>query len=192
VAAVHESGMLPADCYLSLNLSAAVASSAEVLGMVLTRIPRPILLEITEHVPVEDYERMMANLYALDIQIRLAVDDAGAGYAGLQHILAIRPQVVKLDIALVRSVDTDVARQAIVGAMVSFAARTGCSIVGEGVETAEEAAMLASLGVGLAQGYFYGRPRPAAEWRHGVPDAPARKPVVGPSDPATPSVDWDC
>jgi EAL domain-containing protein (putative c-di-GMP-specific phosphodiesterase class I) len=182
-AAVKGSVELPAGCYLSLNLSAEVASSADVLGRVLTRIPRAVLLEITEHVPVEDYERMMANLYALDIQIRLAVDDAGAGYAGLQHILAIRPHVVKLDAALVRSVDSDVARQAIVGAMVSFAARTGCTIVGEGVETAAEVATLAALGVNLAQGYFYGRPRPASEWSHGVPAATIQ---TAPSPPAIP------
>lgn len=163
-AAVRESDVLPAGCYLSLNLSPDLASSAEVLGGLLTRLPRQVLLEITEHVPVEDYERMMATLYALDIRIRLAVDDAGAGYAGLQHILAIRPHVVKLDTALVRSVDTDLARQALVGAMVSFAARTGCTIVAEGVETASEAESLRSLGVQLAQGYLFGRPRAAAEW----------------------------
>ncbi len=163
-AAVRESHALPIECYISLNLSAELASSVEVLGGVLNRIPHQVLLEITEHVQVEDYERMMASLYALDIQIRLAVDDAGAGYSGLQHILAIRPHVVKLDAALVRFVDVDVARQAIVGAMVSFASRTGCTIVAEGVETAAEVAMLRSLGVPLVQGYFYGRPRPAQEW----------------------------
>jgi EAL domain-containing protein (putative c-di-GMP-specific phosphodiesterase class I) len=163
-AAVREASVLPPECYLSLNLSAELASSVEILGRVLTRIPRQLLLEITEHVPVEDYERMMANLYALDIKIRLAVDDAGAGYSGLQHILAIRPHVVKLDAALVRFVDVDVARQAIVGAMVGFATRTGCTIVAEGAETASEVAMLRSLGVALTQGYFYGRPRPAQEW----------------------------
>jgi EAL domain-containing protein (putative c-di-GMP-specific phosphodiesterase class I) len=170
-AAVGGARELPAGCYLSLNLSADIASSVDVLGGVLVRIPRPVLLEITEQVPVEDYGRMMGSLYALDIQIRLAVDDAGAGYAGLQHILAIRPHVVKLDAALIRSVDTDIARQAIVEAMVSFAARTGCTIVGEGVETASEVAMIQSLGVHLAQGYFFGRPAPAAAWRHLTPKA---------------------
>ncbi len=131
---------------------------------------------------------MMANLYALDIQIRLAVDDAEADYAGLQHTLAIRPHVVKLDAALVRSVDSDVARQAIVGAMVSFAARTGCTIVGEGVETAPEAETLAALGADLAQGYFYGRPRPASAWSHGVPDATIQHPPAPAATLAPPAL----
>jgi EAL domain-containing protein (putative c-di-GMP-specific phosphodiesterase class I) len=186
-AAVRQSADLPADAYLSLNLSADIASAVDILGRVLTRIPRAVLLEITEHVPVEDYERMMANLYALDIQIRLAVDDAGAGYAGLQHILAIRPHVVKLDAALVRFVDVDVARQAIVGAMVSFASKTGCKIVAEGVETASEVAMLRSLGVGLAQGYFYGHPRPAVEWKVERPAAPEPEPLTAAAPKATAS-----
>ena len=198
-AAVREAGDLPPDCYLSLNLSADVASSVDILGKVLTRIPRALLLEITEHVPVEDYERMMANLYALDIQIRIAVDDAGAGYSGLQHILSLHPHVVKLDATLVRSVDVDVARQAIVGAMVSFAARTGCTIVAEGVETASEVAMVRSLGVTLAQGYYFGYPRRAAEWRvdRVVPDvrpappahtpAPLAAAVAAQTGPAVPS-----
>jgi EAL domain-containing protein (putative c-di-GMP-specific phosphodiesterase class I) len=164
-ASVRGSSDLPTDCYLSLNLSAEVASSVEFLGEILTRFNRAVLLEITEHVPVEDYEQLMANLYALDITIRVAVDDAGSGYAGLQHILSVHPHVVKLDAALVRSVDVDPARQALVGAMVSFAGRTGCTIVAEGVETAAEVAMVRSLGVTLVQGYYFGRPRPAAEWR---------------------------
>jgi EAL domain-containing protein (putative c-di-GMP-specific phosphodiesterase class I) len=186
-AAVREAGDLPPECYLSLNLSADLASAVDILGKVLTRIPRALLLEITEHVPVEDYERMMANLYALDIQIRIAVDDAGAGYSGLQHILALHPHVVKLDATLVRSVDVDVARQAIVGAMVSFAARTGCTIVAEGVETASEVAMVRSLGVSLAQGYYFGHPRRAAEWRVNpvAPDVTPAPPTRSPARRAT-------
>jgi EAL domain-containing protein (putative c-di-GMP-specific phosphodiesterase class I) len=157
-AAVRGSDRLPGGAYLSINLSPDLASSPELLGPMLTRLPRPLLLEITEHVAVADYERLMASLYALDIQIRIAVDDAGAGYSGLQHILAIRPHVVKLDTTLVRSVDIDLARQALVGAMVSFTTRTGATVVAEGVETAAEAAMLRALGVELGQGYFFGRP----------------------------------
>lgn len=169
-AATRASADLPEECYLSLNLSAETASSVELIGPVLTRLPRKLLLEITEHVPVEDYERLMATLYALDIHLRLAVDDAGAGYAGLQHILQIRPHVVKLDTVLVKGVHADVARQAIVGAMVTFAAKTGSTIVAEGVETPADVAMLRSLGVELGQGFLLGEPRPAGYWR--VPEQP--------------------
>ncbi|MEI7744822.1 MAG: EAL domain-containing protein, partial [Chloroflexota bacterium] len=155
-------------CYLSLNISPELASSAELLGPVLRRVDRHVVLEITEHVPVHDYERLLATLYALDLKVRLAVDDAGAGYAGLQHILAIRPQLIKLDTSLVRSVDTDIARQALIEGMASFSARIGAVLVAEGVETEPEAAMLATLGVGLMQGYLVGRPLRASEMDPGL------------------------
>jgi EAL domain-containing protein (putative c-di-GMP-specific phosphodiesterase class I) len=74
--------------------------------------------------------------------VRVAVDDAGAGYAGLRHILEIRPQIVKLDIALVRGVNADPARRALISSMVAFAAETNCALVAEGVETEAELATL--------------------------------------------------
>jgi EAL domain-containing protein (putative c-di-GMP-specific phosphodiesterase class I) len=159
--ALKESSTLPASAYLSINLSAELASRPELLGPILTRMPRDLLLELTEHVKVTDYEILMASLYSLDLRVRIAVDDAGSGYAGLSHILAVRPHVVKLDIALVRSVDLDLARQALVGAMVGFATRTGATVVAEGIETAEEAATLLALGAQLGQGYYFGRPERA-------------------------------
>ena len=161
--ALRECSTLPASAYLSVNLSAELASRPELLGPILTRMPRDLLLEITEHVQVADYEILMASLYALDLRVRIAVDDAGSGYAGLSHILAVRPHVVKLDQALVRSVDLDLARQALVGAMVGFAARTGATVVAEGIETAGEAAALLALGAQLGQGYYFGRPERAPE-----------------------------
>jgi EAL domain-containing protein (putative c-di-GMP-specific phosphodiesterase class I) len=160
-AAAKGAASLPADCYLSVNLSPEIATRPEMLGPTLTRLPRDVLLELTEHVPVEDYESLMGCIYALDLRVRIAVDDAGSGYAGLQHILAVRPHVVKLDIALIRSVDIDLARQALVGSMVSFASMTGAVVVAEGVETEAEARMLQGLGVALGQGYFFGRPERA-------------------------------
>jgi EAL domain-containing protein (putative c-di-GMP-specific phosphodiesterase class I) len=92
--------------------------------------------------------------------VLLAVDDAGAGYASLRHVLRLRPDVIKLDIALVTGVHTDLARQALVAAMVGFAAATGARLVAEGVEEAAEATALRELGVMFAQGHLYGRPAP--------------------------------
>jgi len=86
----------------------------------------------------------------------------GAGYAGLRHILEIQPDILKLDIALVRGVDADPAKCALVRSMVAFARSVGCEILAEGVETQAEADMVAELGVGLAQGYLFGRPLPLA------------------------------
>ena len=103
----------------------------------------------------------MRALAALRGDIRLAADDAGAGYAGLRHILELRPHFVKLDIVLVRSLDTDPARRAMVGSMTMFARDTGCSLIAEGIETEGEMTTLLALGVGFGQGYLLGRPSPA-------------------------------
>ena len=90
--------------------------------------------------------------------VRLAVDDAGAGYASLRHVLMLRPDFVKLDQEWIRGVEGDAARQALIGALVLFARRTGSVLIAEGVETAAELETLDSLGVELGQGYFLGRP----------------------------------
>jgi EAL domain-containing protein (putative c-di-GMP-specific phosphodiesterase class I) len=125
---------------------------------VLEACEREIVLEITEHAPVESYADLTAALDLLRSQVRIAVDDAGAGYAGLQHILEIRPDIVKLDIALVRGVDGDPVRRALVAGMVAFAREGGCSLLAEGIETDSELSTLQTLGVALGQGYLLGRP----------------------------------
>lgn len=86
------------------------------------------------------------------------MDDAGAGFASLRHILELDPDIVKLDIALVRSIDADPARQALVVGLCHFAAHAGVQLVAEGVETRQEAEVLATLGVQFAQGYLFGKP----------------------------------
>jgi EAL domain-containing protein (putative c-di-GMP-specific phosphodiesterase class I) len=97
---------------------------------------------------------------------RLAVDDAGAGYTSLSHILELHPDFVKLDISLVRDIDTNPARQAMIAGMCHFAAQSGTTLIAEGIETESEAQMLRELGVPLGesgmlgQGYLFGRPRP--------------------------------
>jgi EAL domain-containing protein (putative c-di-GMP-specific phosphodiesterase class I) len=91
---------------------------------------------------------------------RLAVDDVGAGYASLQHILELNPEIVKLDVSLCRSIDSDAARRFLAKGLVWFASCIGADVVAEGVETAEELATLTELGVPFAQGYYLGRPAP--------------------------------
>jgi EAL domain-containing protein (putative c-di-GMP-specific phosphodiesterase class I) len=88
----------------------------------------------------------------------LAVDDAGAGYAGLRHILELRPQYVKLDISLVRHVDTDPARQAMVNGMAYFAESVGCALIAEGIETPNELTALKLLKVQFGQGFYLAMP----------------------------------
>ena len=94
--------------------------------------------------------------------VEVAVDDAGAGFASLRHILELRPRYVKLDMQLVRGVDTDPARQALIAGMVYFARQSGCLLIGEGIETDGERATLRRLGVPFGQGFFCGRPATAA------------------------------
>jgi EAL domain-containing protein (putative c-di-GMP-specific phosphodiesterase class I) len=117
-----------------------------------------------EHAPVDDYDRLLEALHPLRQRgLRLAVDDAGAGYSTLQHILCLRPDLIKLDMSLTRNIDTDTARRALAAALIRFARDTGSRIIAEGVETTSEMATLRSLGVEKAQGYFVSPPLPLDE-----------------------------
>ena len=119
------------------------------------------MLEVTEHALVEDYERLADVLGPLRSKgLRLAVDDAGAGYASFRHILKLKPDVIKLDSSLIRNVDSDTGCRALAAALIRFAEETACKVVAEGVETEAELAMLRRLQVNKAQGYLLGRPAP--------------------------------
>ena len=128
-----------------------------------------LVLEITEHAAVDRYEEIAACLRPdRGRGLKIAVDDAGAGYASFRHILNLEPDRIKLDMSLTRDIDIDPARRALAAALIHFAADTGSTLVAEGVETAAEAATLIELGVAKAQGYFLGRPMALeALQRHG-------------------------
>lgn len=155
---------LPNDVYLSLNVS-----PDNILNGAIHRTLRDapldrIVLEVTEHVPVSDYSQFDQSLAPLrDRGIRLAVDDAGAGYASFLHILKLKPEIIKLDIGLIRDVDTDINRRALTAALVGFAQESGSKLVAEGVETAPELAALKQLRVNKVQGYLLGHPLPISE-----------------------------
>lgn len=118
-----------------------------------------VVLEITEHAAVERYEAIGARLKPYrERGLRIAVDDAGAGYASFRHILNLGPDRIKLDMSLTRDIDVDPARRALAAALIHFSADTGSQLIAEGVETAAEMATLLELGVAMAQGYFLGRP----------------------------------
>lgn len=152
---------LPADIYIAVNISPETILSGD-LPDALKGVPaEQIVLEITEHAHIEDYERLLRALHPLRVRgVRLAVDDAGAGYSGLQHILQIHPDFIKLDMALTRNINFDPARKALAAALVAFARDTGSRIIAEGVETESELNALRSIGIQKAQGYFLGRPMP--------------------------------
>ncbi len=162
-AALEAAEALPVGPWLELNASLSFVLAGEPLAGLLGRVGRPVVLELTEHDAVADYAALRAAIGRLGPEVRFAVDDAGAGFASLRHILELQPHIVKLDRALVGGIDTDPARQALVVGMGHFATATGCTLLAEGVETAAEATMVASLGVPLAQGYWFARPGPVEE-----------------------------
>lgn len=145
---------------LTVNLSAsALLARPEILGMFTPDTGARVVLEITEHERVLDSARVVEHLAAARAAgVRIAVDDAGSGFAGLEHILLLGPEVLKLDRTLVDGVATDTARQAMCEAMVGYCRRTGATVVAEGVETEADLGVLRELGVTHAQGYLLGRP----------------------------------
>ena len=155
---------LPRDVYLTLNASPETvlggALAAALAGQPLNRI----VLEITEHSIIQDFDGLAAALAPLRAQgMRLAVDDAGAGYSGLQQILHMRPDIIKLDRSLIDGICDDPSRRALASALMAFARETRCRIVAEGVETEAELAMLRVLGVDTVQGFLLGHPLPLAD-----------------------------
>jgi EAL domain-containing protein (putative c-di-GMP-specific phosphodiesterase class I) len=156
--AVRAAGRIPRETYLSLNASPDLAQDVDAIARLIERAACPVVIEITEHAAVESYERLRESFATLRRLALIAVDDVGAGYAGLRHIVEIAPDLLKLDIALVRGVDRDPAKRALIGAMVTFARDTGCRVVAEGIETSEEEVALVDLGVPLGQGFRFGRP----------------------------------
>jgi EAL domain-containing protein (putative c-di-GMP-specific phosphodiesterase class I) len=157
---------LPGDIYLAVNAGSETVLSpllAEALaGHPLDRI----VLEITEHDCIDDFEALTAAVTPLrERGLRLAVDDAGAGHSGLQQILQMRPDLIKLDRSLIQGIGDDPSRRALTAALTLFARETGSDLIAEGVETETELAMLRALGVDRVQGYLLGRPLPLAEAR---------------------------
>jgi EAL domain-containing protein (putative c-di-GMP-specific phosphodiesterase class I)/DNA-binding NarL/FixJ family response regulator len=150
---------VPERCFVSLNLSPSSACSErfrdELKDVPLDRL----VLEVTEHAPVDDYTELNSAMRDLRRRgLRLAIDDAGAGFASLRHIVLLSPHLVKLDITLIRNVDSDEVRRAVVTAVTAFASQIGARVVAEGVETAAELATLRDIGVQFAQGFFIGIP----------------------------------
>lgn len=160
-AALVERAHMPSELYMGINASPALLQSGELLAALRQLDGGPVLVEVTEHAVVSEYGPLMAALAACrDCGARIAVDDFGAGYSGLSHLLRVRPQIVKLDMQLTRGIDHDPAKQALASATAEFARRSKLDIVAEGVETAAEAAALREIGVRYGQGFHFGRPAP--------------------------------
>lgn len=153
--ALADAESLPAHAWLSVNFSPTSiidGAAAEVVR----GATRQVIVEITEHNAIENYAAVRHAIKGCG-NVLIAVDDAGSGFASLRHILELEPDIIKLDIALVRDIDTDPARQALAAGMRHFAALTGTTLIAEGVETEAEARSIRQLGVELAQGFLFER-----------------------------------
>ncbi|PZU86737.1 MAG: diguanylate phosphodiesterase [Chelatococcus sp.] len=161
--------VLPESWTVSVNISPETVASFEVAAILARFDPARIVIEITEHAPIQDYEPIIRALAPLRAAgVRVAIDDAGAGYSSLKHILIMRPDIIKFDVSLTRNVDSDPMRKALAAALGEFARRTGTSVVAEGIETQAELDTLRELRFNKGQGYFFGRPQPPAELLAGL------------------------
>ncbi len=162
-AAIDAVASLPAGLAISLNISPDVLQHETSMPQILARAQRPVIVELTEHERIDDYEAVRAAFARLGPNARLAVDDAGSGFASLKHILSLQPSYVKLDMEWVRGIHRDPVRRSLVSGLAYFAEATGSDLIAEGIEAEEERQALLELGVKFGQGYLLGRPVPASE-----------------------------
>lgn len=150
--------------YVGVNLSPDVLLLPDA-GLVLADLSLDrVLLELSEHDPVEDYEALNGVLAPWRAAgLRLAIDDVGSGFSSMRHIVLTRPDVIKLDRGIVDGVATDPVLTTLIGSMVAFARSIGARTVAEGVEQDADALALRGLGVDLGQGWHFGRPVPPRE-----------------------------
>lgn len=152
---------LPSDLFLSINAGPDLLLDAR-FRRALQRSPLPLdrlVVEITEHAAVTDYAALKRAVGTLrEHGVRIAVDDTGAGYASFNHVLQLRPDVIKLDRQLIGGVESDPARRALVTALVLLALELGATVTGEGIETQPQLEALRTLGVDEGQGYLLARP----------------------------------
>lgn len=137
-------------------------------GSPLTRMAGRVILEVTERAAIEevsDVERRVSRLR--EFGFRIAVDDLGAGYAGLSSFALLEPEIVKLDVSLLRDIDQSPVKQKLVASMTSLCKDMGFLVVAEGIETVAERDCVVTLGCDLLQGFLFarpGRPFPASNW----------------------------
>lgn len=159
--AVEVLDQLPAPVYLSVNVSPQTAASDE-LACALAEVPVDrLVLEITEHAEVSDYEGLNRGVNRLRTRgARLAVDDTGSGFASMRHVLRLAPDIVKLDTTLTSDIDSDSFLRALGFSLRSFASAIDAEVIAEGIETSRELDALRFLGVSYGQGYFLRAPGP--------------------------------
>jgi EAL domain-containing protein (putative c-di-GMP-specific phosphodiesterase class I) len=159
--AIEHAYQLPTGAFLSVNASPATLLREDFSQLVGALHGESLVVEVTEHAAVDDYEPLQRAIDRLRRHgVRLAIDDAGAGFASLKHIVRLLPEFIKLDLFLIRGIHEDPVKRAVVAGMLGVASQIGGKIIAEGVETQDELRVLLDLGVEWAQGYYLGRPGP--------------------------------
>jgi EAL domain-containing protein (putative c-di-GMP-specific phosphodiesterase class I) len=158
-AVAHALDESPFDAFVNLHPCDLADDELFAASAPLTRHAHRVVLEITERASLEMVFEPGKRLAALrELGYRFAIDDLGAGYAGLASVVALEPEVVKIDLSLVRGIETSSTRRALVRLLVDMARSIHADVIAEGIETAAERAVLADLGCDLMQGYLFGRP----------------------------------
>ncbi len=148
----------PPGVAIALNVSPTTALDARFSDLLFDIADR-VVIEITEHAQVDDYDALQRALAPLrERGAKPAIDDVGAGFANLRHILRLAPDLVKLDLSLTQEISRDPAREALASSLVGFAEGVGASIVAEGISSDEDLSLLRALGVDYGQGFHLARP----------------------------------
>lgn len=150
---------LPDDVYLSVNVAPATLADRRFLERAQSLPSGRLVAEVTEHAAIDDYAKLTLAAQRLGTTgMGFAIDDVGSGFSGLERILNVNPDVLKIDKSLVRDIDTSPVRHAMVAALTVFAAQVDVSLVAEGIETSGQLSALCALGVGYGQGFHVARP----------------------------------
>jgi EAL domain-containing protein (putative c-di-GMP-specific phosphodiesterase class I) len=145
--------------YLAVNASPGLLYRPALLEVLAELPPHRVIVEITEQRQFDSYDQLRETVYLVHERgMRVAVDDMGSGFAGLQRLVDVRPEILKLDRALTSEIDTDPPRRALVAAMRHFADDMGITVVAEGIEREEQLVVLRDIGIDCGQGYLLGRP----------------------------------
>jgi EAL domain-containing protein (putative c-di-GMP-specific phosphodiesterase class I) len=156
--------VLPNDVFLSINASPSTIISARLVETLASVPAERIVLEVTEQEPITSYEEFADALGPLRAAgAKLAIDDVGAGNAGLMHIAQLHPDILKLDRTVTAQIGSNRHMRALTSAITGFATEIGCVVLAEGIENDEQLAIMTALGASLGQGYLLGRPGPAPQ-----------------------------
>jgi EAL domain-containing protein (putative c-di-GMP-specific phosphodiesterase class I)/CheY-like chemotaxis protein len=158
--ACERSRVLPPDVFMAVNVSPVTAERPDLLALLAGCGLDHVVLEVTEHARVDDYPRFRVAIARVrELGASLAVDDAGAGFASLRHILELDAELIKLDCSLTRSLEADPRRRSLASALIEFGRESGASVLAEHIESELQLVELRRLGVQYGQGYHLGRPQ---------------------------------